>query len=485
MENRGRYARVVCVAVLLAVVTVAGRPSRAVSQAVPPAPSIVAVVHAFFIQPNAKPATSRTLIGFSAESVTRSEHVITACSGCGRTRFVGRYSHHRVALRAVPALRMRPTTRVLVAVIETGQTGRWIEFGFGRQRYGGVGNGCMAMTVKSLTPAETSNPTKSIPFTTCGAWSGPGTEYVYWTGTDHQIYEKQYPADTPSRWSDSLAIGSGTGVLSAPSAIIRGKGERDVFWEGFDHHLHWMSFTGDWHDETELPAGTVRSGPTAIVDAKGYAHVFWKGTTRLLYEMSNIGTIPQTTPLNAGDVGSVPAAVSRPDGTVDLFWKGTDKLLWGMPQASASLGANCIPGANTLGSAPAAALDAHLIEDVFWRGTGDGGLWELSRPDDPRSISTPQGLPGALGSAPTVVIHPNNVQDVFWRGTHGGLWEMVWPTKNPWNTAQQIRSEVKVASRPAVVLSPPAQRPVNPAKSTAEDWYTPVHRATVSKSCPS
>ena len=378
---------------------------------------------------------------------------------------------------------MRAATQVIVGVIATGETGRWIAFGFEHHHYVGRGHGCMPASVRALSPVEALDPKKTVPFAPCGPPSRPGTEYVYWTGPDHQVYEKQFPSDTPSRWSDSLAIGSGTGVMSAPAVLIRGKGERDVFWEGFDRHLHWMSFTDDWHDETMLPAGTVRSGPSAVVDAKGNAHIFWEGTTGYLYEMSDLGTIPQTTPLNSGHVGSPPAVVARPDGTLDLFWLGTDKLLWKMRQASAGATAKCIPGANTLASAPSAALDAHQIEDVFWRGT-DGGLWELSRPDDLRSISIPQGLPGHLGSAPSLVIHPNDVQDVFWRGTHGGLREMVWPANNPWHASKVIPSDIKVASRPAAVLSPPIQPHVTRVKSAAEGWRTRDLRATMSTLCP-
>ena len=100
------------------------------------------------------------------------------------------------------------------------------------------------------------------------------------------------------------------------------------------------------------------------------------------------------------------------------------------------------------------------------------------------SISIPQGLPGHLGSAPSLVIHPNDVQDVFWRGTHGGLREMVWPANNPWHASQVIPSDIKVASRPAAVLSPPIQPHVMRVKSAAEGWRTRDLRATMSTLCP-
>src|SRR6185437_15100240 len=155
----------------------------------------------FFVLPTARSASSPTLVGLSAVSVLRRERVTVACSGCRKTRYVATRGIHRVKLRASPALSMRSATQVIVGVTAKDETGRWIVFGFAHHHYLGLGHGCMRAGVTTLTSEEAADQTTIS--TSCGPPSPPKTEYVYWTGTDHQVYEKQHPPGNTVSWSDS------------------------------------------------------------------------------------------------------------------------------------------------------------------------------------------------------------------------------------------------------------------------------------------
>jgi hypothetical protein len=383
-----------------------------------------------------------TLTGLRVSGVTRHEHVISACSVCGRTKFAKKVQSHRVLLSASPPLRMRSSTRAIVGVTADGADGRWIRIRFQDHHYEGLDQGCMPPSVKSLTAAEAAHPS-IIPKAPCGF--PPATEYVYWRGTDHQLYEQQYRS---AKWRHPRAIGSGQAVASAPTAVVLSNGDRDVFWTGTDGWLHEMSYTtstASWSNPERLPGrAKLTSPPSAVVDAHGVVHVFFRATDRFLWEMAYRGGVwALPAPLNSGPVDSAPAAVALPDGSLDLFWWAGGLYEMHAPQL-----AHKLPGAGTLGSPPTAILDSSDIVHVFWQGT-NGWLWELSNPDS-GSGSVPRNS-GPLGSAPSAVIFPNNGQDVFWRGTDGGLWELRWYSKE-WHLSSAVPYAHGLDSAPAAVM---------------------------------
>ena len=448
MGEKGRYVGLGCVAVVLVTALSAATPRGAQSQTESSAGAAPPVVSPFFIVPRSRSPRRPTLTSLSVVSVTRNERVTSACSGCGSTRFVETREADRVMLRASPPLRMRSPTRVIVGVTASGSTGRWIVFGLRRLHYTGFGHGCMLASVTVLSPVVAARPSR-LQQTPCGPPSPPGTEYVLFNGAGHQLYEQQYAS---RRWETALPIGSGSGVRSAPSLLLRARGERDVFFWGPGRRLWTMSYTGFWSDATELTeAGTLGSSPDAVLDARGVAHVFWRGTDRWLYEMSDAGGVWSiASRMNSGEIGSAPAAVARPDGTLDVFWMGRDRQLWRLRNPGSGQFASAIHGTGTVASAPAAILDNNDVEDVFWRGT-DRALWELSGPGRQDAISQP-ALSGPMGSPPSAVVHPGSpVQDVFWRGTDGGLWEDVWYS-GEWHP-RHVPGAAKLGSRPVAAVS--------------------------------
>jgi hypothetical protein len=442
-----------------------------------PAPHRTAV-SPFFLVPRAHAAT---LTGLSVVSVRSDERVTSACFDCGTTTFVARRaSKTRWTLTPSPApLHMHSATKIIVGVTGKKVEGRWIVIHFKQRQYSGLDHDCMPASISVLTPAMAADPSPIR--ASCPPASPPKTEYVLWNGNDHQLYETQNSPGARS-FLPPYAIGSGNGVRSAPTVIIRADGERDVFWKGADGGLWVMSFTGFWSNAAELPeAGKIGSAPTAALGTDGIARVFFKSSDSegLLWELSDVGGVWSTSaPLGTGTVGSAPAVVTRGGGVMDVFWLGMDRRLWRVHYVgSADVVAHPVPGAGKLGSAPAALLDANGVEDVFWRGT-KGTLRELSDPFNPHRVSGPLNS-GQLGSAPSVVIHSNAVQDVFWRGTHGGLREKVFA--DGWRDAFQVGGARHVDSRPAVAVSPDNAPPTAKVQ-TAEPWLTHSQRSTIPRS---
>ena len=305
----------------------------------------------------------------------------------------------------------------------------------------------MPPSVTRLTPAEAANPSLILK-APCRVTVAPDTEFVYWRGTDHQLWEQQYVSPD---WDLPLPIGSGHAVASTPTAVVLTNGDRDVFWTGTDGWLHEMSYTpstGLWSNRKRLPRRTrVTSPPSAVVDTHGVVHVFFRGGDRFVWEMAYTGggwKLPA--PMNSGPVGSAPAAVALPDGSLELFWGGAGGL-YEMHYPSEPVPQK-LPGAGPLGSAPTAVLDNHRIVHVFWQGT-NGWLWELSNPDS--GSGSVQRNSGPLGSAPSAVIFPDNGQDVFWRGTHGGLRELRWYSKK-WKLSFAVPNAYQLDSAPAAVM---------------------------------
>lgn len=444
MGPRTRRGGAALIAALLLTFVSAVAPGGARPRA-PSAASTSPVVSPFFIVPVPKPNRPTTLTRLRIDAVTPGGRVLSACSACGATKFVKTLGAHRVTLSASRPLRMRANTRVVVGVIFPGWTGRWIVLGFRRHKYRGLGHGCMRSTVTRLTPADAAHPS-AIRRAGCGPSSPPGAEYVYWNGPGDQLLEEPY---FPKRWHQAEPIGSGNAVASAPTAVVRSSGERDVFWKGSNGRLYEMTYTGFWSNANELQTnGTLESAPSAAVDKRDVVHVFWKSTDGgFVQQMSETGGVwSQPLPVNTGPVGSAPAVVVRPDGSLDLFWKGTDGLLW---EKHPGEGAKKRPGAGLLDSAPTGVFDGHGHEHVFWRGT-DEWLWEITDPDSPRSVSHRIDRSGRIGSAPSAVIHSSQVQDLFWKGTDGWLWEISWFLGN-WHP-KRVPLSGTLGSQPAAAL---------------------------------
>jgi hypothetical protein len=164
-----------------------------------------------------------------------------------------------------------------------------------------------------------------------------------------------------------------------PSAAVTANGTAYVFWKGTDGNL-WEAdgpAAGSLGAPFKIGMGPLGSAPAAGVDGQGNTYVYWKGTDGNLWEAYWTGSRwagPE--PLGKGPLGSAPAVAVTGNATAYVFWEGTDGNLWEADgSAAGSLGAPFRIGMGPLGSAPAAGVDSSGDTYVYWKGT-DNNLWE-------------------------------------------------------------------------------------------------------------
>ena len=373
------------------------------------------------------------------------------CGACGSPTFgSGVLQGNRLLVSVHPPGNISSQTRLIVAATSPASIGRFSLYAIDAAEHKLVRlqEGCLARGVSSVSATEALEPSllAQVPCPVPQVSNPPGAEYVFWRGTDGNLWDEQY---SDNSWSLLVALNSGP-LGSGPAVAAHASGEQDVFWEGTQGSLWEMWYYGQWVGPVELNAGTLGSAPAVGVDASDNEYVFWRGTDRLLWEMFYIGgKWSAPTPLDSGALGSAPVVAVHPNGEQDVFWKGTDGGLWEMWYSGGWNGPANITSAGQLGSAPAVGVDASNNEYVYWQGT-DGLLWQMSYIGAKWSLSTPINS-GALGSAPVVAVHPNGEQDVFWEGTDGGLWEMWF--SGGWNGPVELVPAGQLGSAPAAAVA--------------------------------
>jgi hypothetical protein len=297
-----------------------------------------------------------TLTALELLGIGQSERLTFGCAACGGARF------HRTdqpsgvtVLSPSHPVASTPTTRVIVGAVDPGDIGRWKLYGLQHNTFGVLAQGCMPTSVTALTDSDAGRPS-TIPSAHCaaGTLSPPGSEYVFWRGTDRRLWEIQY---AHGLWDRSAPDNSGA-LGSAPTVAVHADGEQDVFWEGLDGRLWEMWYTGRWNGPINLPgAGALGSAPVAAVAPSGIEYVFWKGIDNSLWEINRShGHWSNSFPLNSGALGSAPTVAVHADGEQDVFWEGLDGRLWEMWYTGRWNGPINLPGAGALGSSPAAGV---------------------------------------------------------------------------------------------------------------------------------
>ncbi|MFL6139667.1 MAG: hypothetical protein ACJ74O_17965, partial [Frankiaceae bacterium] len=128
-------------------------------------------------------------------------------------------------------------------------------------------------------PSGTHN--SSSPGATCGPQL-PALGYVFWKGTNGDLYEAQGAANGALSGPYDRGMGP---MGSAPSVGVDGNKATYVYWKGTNGDLIEAYWNGSsWVGPFNRGMGPLGSAPTAAVTAGGYAYVFWKGTNGDLYE---------------------------------------------------------------------------------------------------------------------------------------------------------------------------------------------------------
>jgi hypothetical protein len=253
------------------------------------------------------------------------------------------------------------------------------------------------------------------------AMTGNGTAYVFWKGTDGNLWEAQGAATGALSGPDNRGMGT---LGSQPAAGVDSSGHLYVYWEGTDTNLWEAYWNGSaWAGPFNRGEGTLGSAPAVAVTGSGTAYVFWKGTDGDLWEAQGPadGALGAATELDMGTLGSPPAAGVDSSGHPYVYWKGTDGNLWEAYWNGSAWAGPDNQKMGQLGSAPTVAVTGTSAY-VFWKGT-DGNLWEAQGPAA-GTLSGPYNHEmGTLGSAPTAGVNSSGSTYVYWKGL-GPLYEL-------------------------------------------------------------
>jgi len=192
-----------------------------------------------------------------------------------------------------------------------------------------------------------------------------GTAYVFWKGTNGNLWEAHGPAD-PADGGLSAVDFSATGTLgSGPAAGIDGSGHIAVYWEGLGNMHLWKAYWngGSWSGPGEQIAATLGAGgPWVAVTPGGTAYVFWEGTDGNIWEAQGAaaGGLGAAGDHGLGQIGSAPTAGSNSSGDVYVFWQGAgNEHLWEGDWAGSAMAANSWTeraAITVAGGAPAVAI---------------------------------------------------------------------------------------------------------------------------------
>jgi hypothetical protein len=259
------------------------------------------------------------------------------------------------------------------------------------------------------------------------ALTGQATAYVFWKGTDGDLWEAQGAATGALAGPANHDMGT---LGSAPAAVVNSSGDTYVYWEGTNQDLYEAYWNGSkWAGPFNRGMGPLGSPPTAALTSSGTAYVFWKGTDGDLWEAKGPATGTLTGPdnLGLGTLGSAPTAGVAGNGNVYVYWEGTNQDLYETYWNGSAWTGATNRGMGPLGSRPSVAVTSSGTAYVFWKGT-DGDLWEAQGAGTGALAGPYNKGMGTLGSGPTAGVGSNGSTYVYWKGLGPdyNLYEAYW-----------------------------------------------------------
>jgi lysozyme len=243
----------------------------------------------------------------------------------------------------------------------------------------------------------------------------PGDVNVLWLGTNNQLWNLSFRnGEWGSASSDlSTAGGSPATLVTDPSVVSAGPGRIDAFWEGEDHNLWYVAFTGGWFGSgtwsapVSLGLGPLGSEPRAVSPAPGVIDVFWKGSDGALWADRYSGGWSGAMPLDTGSVGGNPVVASAGQGSDTVFWRDASGDLWA--DSGTSIGwSGAQRLTSTAVSADPSASAVGTSVDLFWNsasqlwhGALSAGVWSGAQALGTETVA---GDPSVVDLAPGSVI---------------------------------------------------------------------------------
>jgi hypothetical protein len=261
-----------------------------------------------------------------------------------------------------------------------------------------------------------------------------GSAFVFWEGTDGNLWQGQGPADGALAGPYNRGMGP---LGSAPAAAVNANGDTYVYWRGSGpNHDLWEAYWNGkgWVGPYNRGMGPLGSPPTVALTSNGTAFVFWEGTDGNLWEAQGPADGALAGPYNhgMGPLGSAPTAGTNANGDTYVYWRGSgpNHDLWEGYWNGKTWVGPYNRGMGPLGSAPSVAVTSNGTAFVFWEGT-DGNLWEAQGPADGALAGPYNHGMGPLGSGPTAATNANGDTYVYWRGSgpNHDLWEGYWNGK--------------------------------------------------------
>jgi mRNA-degrading endonuclease HigB of HigAB toxin-antitoxin module len=287
-----------------------------------------------------------------------------------------------------------------------------------------------------------------------GANPSNDQQYVFWRGSNGDLYEAYYKSGSWNGPQDMDAVfGFGNNIASAPSAAVSADGNEYVFWRGTNgdiYEAYYNSASGSWGHQDLTSAqgwGTTTSAVSVGVNSSNdQQYVFWRGSNGDLdeaYYKSGGWSGPQDMDSVFGfgnNIASAPSVAVSSDGNEYVYWRGAQGNIYEAYYTASSGAWNSqdMTNAQTWGDATSAInVGVNSSNDqqyVFWRGS-NGDLYEAYYKsgswNGPQDMDSVFGFGNNIASAPSVAVANDGNEYVFWRGTNDDIYEADYGTS--WN----------------------------------------------------
>jgi lysozyme len=237
---------------------------------------------------------------------------------------------------------------------------------------------------------------------------------VLWRGTNSHLWSLGFRNGAWGTVSTDISSvgGAAATLVTDPSVVSAGRGKIDAFWEGEDHNLWYVGFTGGWFGSgtwsapVSLGLGPLGSEPRAVSPAPGLIDVIWKGSGGGLWVDRYNGGWSGGMPLNTGAVGGNPVVASAGLGSDTVFWRDTSGDLWADTCASYGWSGAQRLTSTALSADPSVSAAGSNI-DVFWNGAGE--LWHGALSAGAWSGAVALGTETVFGNPSVVALAPGSV----------------------------------------------------------------------------
>jgi hypothetical protein len=290
-------------------------------------------------------------------------------------------------------------------------------------------------------------------------------QYVFWRGSNLDLYEAYYKAGSWNGPENLVStFGFGSSPASSPSVAVSSDGNEYMFWAGTNGDIYEAYFTassGTWNTQDMTSAQSWGSTTSAVSvgvnPSNDQQYVFWRGTNGDLYEgyyKSGGWNGPQdlNTVFGFGNnIASAPSVAVASDGNEYVYWRGTEGDIYEayFTASSGNWNSQDMTSAQGWGSASSAiSVGVNPSNDyqyVFWRGV-NGDLYQAyykaGNWTGPQDLASVFNVGNNIASAPSVSVANDGNEYVFYRGFNDDIYEAYYTASSgSWNKIDMTSSK--------------------------------------------